>query len=206
MRGGLFVAGVAIAVVGAGLMASLFFLPGTPTDTRYTSVSIADLSANATRSWMVSEETTFSGTLVLSWNSSAPVTVEFSKTSTCPIGSGLCPAGRPIIAWYGNLTGVRTLTGPVGSTYLLSVTNSGTSTLSFIGTVVESYNVPTPSQAVPAWALITLGGLVLLGIGAIATFLGLFLPSGVYRSSPTDLAPLDDATAEASDEFEPDPP
>jgi hypothetical protein len=181
VRGGLLVAGVAIAVVGAGLMVSLFFLPGTPTDTRSASDSIADLGANSSRSWTIPEEVAVSGTLQLSWTTSGPANVYLSKTSTCPVGTGLCPVAPPIATWYGNLSGTWSLTGPVTAAYLLTVTNPGHTPISFSGTLTETYVVPTAAQAVPAWALILLGGLVLLGIGAIAVFLGLFLPPGVYR-------------------------
>jgi len=206
VRGGLLVAGVAIAVIGAGLMVSLFFLPGVPTDTRTNSVSIAELPADTPRSWSVPEQVTLAGHLTLTWTASAPVTVDLSRSSTCPIGSGLCPAGPAIVAWPTNVTGSWSMAGPVGATYLLSVTNSGNATISFSGTFVETYSVPTPSQAVPAWALITLGGLVLLGIGGIATFLGLFLPSGVYRSPVGPRPEFDEETDEPLDELGPDPP
>ncbi|MGD0718851.1 MAG: hypothetical protein ABSA15_04665 [Thermoplasmata archaeon] len=187
-------------------MVSLFFLPGVPTDTRSASDSIANLGANSTRSWLVSEVATYAGTLEMSWTSSAAVTVELSRTSTCAIGSGLCPAGPAIVAWYGNVTGQWSLNGQVGSTYLLTILNSGTAILSFSGTLTETFNVPTPSQAVPAWALITLGGLVLLGIGAIATFLGLFLPTGVYRPTRYETDGLGEETDLTLNEFGPDPP
>jgi hypothetical protein len=204
VRGGLFVAGVAIAVVGAGLMVSLFFLPGTPTDTRATSDSIAGLGANSTRSWTIPEDSAISGTLTLTWTSSAPVTVYLSKATTCPVGTGICPVSPPIASWYDNVTGSWALNGAIGSNYLLSVANSGTTSLSFSGTLTETYSVPTPSQAVPAWALITLGGLVLLGIGGVAAFLGLFLPSGVYRP-PTGGFEEYDEPDESMGEFGLDP-
>ncbi len=198
--------GVAIAVVGAGLMVSLFFLPGTPTDTRSTSDSVANLGASSSLSWTIAEQSTMSGALVLSWSSSAPANVELSQAVGCPVGTGLCAVSPPIVSWHANLTGRWGVAGPVNATYLLSVTNIGHDNLSFSGTLVETYDVPTPSQAVPAWALITLGGLLLLGIGAIATFLGLFLPAGVYRPPGSGAEPPQEGTGEPADEPGPDSP
>ena len=206
MRGGLFVAGVAIAVIGAGLMVSLFFLPGTPTDTRSSSDTIAGLGANSTETWTIAEQPALSGTLTLSWTASAPVTVYLYKTATCGGGTGVCPVSPALSASYGNLTGHWSLSaGVVGTAYLLSVSNFGTAPLSFSGTLTETYSVPTPSQAIPAWALILLGGLVLLGIGAIAVFLGLFLPSGVYQPPGPGLERYDDGADDSMGEFGPDP-
>jgi hypothetical protein len=87
---------------------------------------------------------------------------------------------------------------------LLSVTNSASTPQSFTGVLTETYQVPTPSQAIPAWALISVGGLVLVGIGAIAVFLGLFLGSGVYRPPPAEGNPLEPEFAELGDENRPD--
>jgi hypothetical protein len=206
VRGGLLVAGVAIAVVGAGLMVSLFFLPAPPTDTQTTSVSIGELGSNATRTWTVTENTALSGTLSLAWDSSAPASVQLARAAACPVGTGLCPVKPAIVSWFGNLSGAWGYTGAVSSAYLLSVTNFGHTNLSFTGTVIETYVVPTPSQAVPAWALILLGGLVLLSIGAIATFLGLFLPSGVYRPPSGGIDEYDAGFDDRVGEFGPESP
>jgi len=205
VRAGLLVAGVAIAVVGAGLMVSLFFLPAAPTDTRSASDSIADLGANSSRSWSISEEVAPTGTLELTWTASGPADVYLSKTSTCPVGTGICPVSPPVVTWYGNVSGAWSLTAPVNTSYLLTVTNPAHTPISFSGTLTETYVVPTAAQAVPAWALILLGGLVLLGIGAIAVFLGLFLPPGVYRPPNSGARRFDDASEDSIGEFGSDP-
>jgi len=67
--------------------------------------------------------------------------------------------------------------------FILDVQNPGTSSLAFAGTVSVEY---TPGAPLPTWAwgVIALGGVVLLGMGGIALFLGLFLPAGVYQDEP----------------------
>lgn len=190
MRSGLLVAGAAVAIVGAGLMVSLFFLPGVPTNTRYSSVSIADLAPNTTRSWPITESPAISATLSLTWSAGSTVSVSLWRASTC--GGATCPASPALAVWNANVSGTWSFDGTVGSLVLLSVTNFGHATTTFTGAVTETYVVASPSQVVPAWALITIGGLFLLGIGGVAIFLGLFLEPGVYRPPGSDLGRFDE--------------
>ncbi len=190
MRTGLFIAGVAVVVVGAGLLVSLFFLPGPPVNTRTNTVAFSDLGPNASKPLVITEAVTTSGSLVLDWNASAPVSVSLYSTVTCQ-GQGVCPSGSPLVTWNGASTGAWSYHGAVGAAYLLSVVNFGHSTASFVGSLTETYNVATPSQAVPAWALILIGGLFLLGIGGTAVFLGLFLEAGIYRPPRSGHDPFD---------------
>jgi hypothetical protein len=180
VRTGLVGAGAVVAIVGAGLVFSLFFLPGPPTNTHTTSDSIADLGSSP-RSWAISEDSVDSGSLSLSWTASGAATVQLWKAGPCAVGGGVCPVGSPIVSWNATDKGQWAMNGTIGSVYLLSATNYGTAPISFTGTLTESYQVATPSSVVPAWALIALGGLILLGIGAVAIFLGFFLAAGVYR-------------------------
>ena len=162
-------------------MVSLFFLPPAPTDMRSSSVSVSDLGANATRTWVIPEVSANSGTLALGWNSSGPASVSLWNAGPCPSAAALCPAGKPLVNWTGNVTGAWSMQGKLGSAYLVSVSNFGHAPISVSASLTETYVVPTVSQEVPAWALILLGGLVLLAIGGVAAFLGLFLEQGVYR-------------------------
>lgn len=173
-------AGAAVAVVGVGLVISLFFLPAPPTDTRSSSVAIANLGANATHTWTMSEEATDSGSLSLSWTASGAASVGLYAATPCSVGGGTCPAGQPIVRWNSNVTGVWSFQGALQTGYFLSVTSLVNTPVSFTGTLTETYPVPTASEVVPTWALIAVGGLFLLGIGGTALFLGFFLASDVY--------------------------
>jgi len=203
VRIGLVGAGAVIAIVGAGLLVSLFFLPGPPTDTRIASVSISDL--NATRTWTIMEDVAVSGSLSLTWTSSGPASVELWKASPCSVGVGYCPVVPAVVSWSGNVTGLWSTKGPVDSVYLLSATNYGGIAISFTGTLTESYPVSTPSAAVPAWALIAVGGVVLLGIGALAVFLGFFLASGIYRPPRSGVEEFEPGLNEATGNPGPEP-
>jgi len=203
VRIGLVGAGAVIAIVGAGLLVSLFFLPGPPTVTRASTDSISDLGTTS-RTWTITEDTTISGSLSLVWTSSGAATVQLWKANPCTLGVGYCPVIPAIVTWNGNVTGQWSVQGPVASVYLLSVTNYGNSAISFTGTLTESYPVSTPSAAVPAWALIAVGGLFLLGIGALAVFLGFFLASGVYRPPRSGVEEFDPDLKEATGSSGPD--
>ncbi len=204
MRSGLVIAGVAVAVVGAGLLLSLFFLPAPPVNSRFSSVAISDLGPNATNPWIISEDSASQGTLVLTWSSQGPVSVSLYTTVPCQ-GQGVCPAGKPLVTWNANTSGAWSYHGAVGAAYLLSVLNFGHASTSFVASLTETYTVPTPSQAVPAWALITVGGLFLLGIGGIAMFLGLFLEPGIYRPPRSGYATLGRDGVDPVGEIGPEP-
>lgn len=168
-------------VIGAGLMVSLFFLPAPPTDMRTSSVIITDLGPNATKAPEITEVSAYSGTLALGWNASGPVSVALWKAVPCASSAAVCFPSQPMVNWTGTLTGSWSFQGQIGSIYFLSISNFGRAPISFSGTLTETYVVPTVSQEVPSWALILLGSLVLLAIGGVATFLGLFLERGIYR-------------------------
>jgi hypothetical protein len=206
VRTGLVGAGAVITIVGAGLVVSLFFLPGPPTDTHTNSVSISDLGSTVTRSWTISEDNVVSGSLNLTWGSSGNATVQLFRANPCTGGIGVCPVTPAVATWNSNVRGQWSFQGTVAATYVLSVTNNGGSTISFTGTLTESYPVPTPSAAVPAWALIAVGGLFLLGIGGLAVFLGFFLASGVYRPPQSGVEEFEPDLEESSDRLGGDPP
>jgi len=90
--------------------------------------------------------------------------------------------GTPLFAWDQSLSGKETGTTGNATAFILVVGNPGGATLAFTGTVSVGFmsSSPLPSWA---WGLIALGGVVLLSLGGIALFLGLFLPGGVYRES-----------------------
>ncbi len=191
VRWGLFVAGVAVGVIGAFLIVALFFLPPIPLDTRTSSVSISDLGGNLTNQWSLTVDPAFAGTLTLQWTSQNPFSVSLWNASSCSAAGGTCPTGnQSVVSWYGKVSGSWTYQGTTRSLYLLFVQNLGHTPSPFSATLTETYTVSTPSQLVPAWAFILLGGLVLLGIGGVTTFLGIFLESGVY--GPPGVGPVGD--------------
>lgn len=203
--------GLAFAVVGAGLITSFYVFSGVgPNQTIESTVTASSLELNRTESWSLFPIATDSGKLTLSWYANAFANVSFWPAKRCPSGTSLCPTGAAVATWPSNLSGTYENHGRVASGYVLRVTNVDlVSTLDFNATLAESYT-GNPSTFSPAtWVLITVGATLLLGTGAIGIFLGLFLPSGVYRrpSDPSemveDLGDLDDPMSTSEDDGSP---
>jgi hypothetical protein len=185
MRRILLVAGILVVVVGAGLFIPMFNPPSPATDTRIASVSVSSIGPGADRSLTMSEATIPSGTLVFDWTASSSSNVTLWLAGPCPIGGGVCPVGA-LVSWAGGVNGRWMANGPINATYLVSVSNQGAANVTFFATLTATYDVGAPTQVIPAWALILAGALILLSMGGIAVFLGLFLPGGVYGAPRSD--------------------
>ena len=186
--------GIFLAIIGAGLLVSLLYFPTSQPETLVTTASVGDLGPGQTRSVTLSEHASSSASLSLDWSGSALSRVSFWATAPCGGGtSGACAVSPPLRTWSGNVSGQWSSSGPVGGTYILTVTNPGNVSLSLSAATTENYQTGSSLLTVSVAFIIT-GGAVLVGFGAIAVFLGLFLPGGVYRSFPSRgrLPPVDD--------------
>lgn len=180
MRTGLVVVGVVIAVLGAGLILTLFILSSTPSTTTLVSPSVPEMSPDAGQIWDILGTQSSPATVTLSWSASAPADVSFVPATPCSSATGYCPVGNYSLNWTSVPTGKGTLTGVTAPGYLLMAHNPGSTPISFSATVSVTYARSSPVQAW-AWGLIAGGGITLLSIGGIALFLGLFLGPGVYE-------------------------
>jgi hypothetical protein len=186
VRTGLVVVGIAIAVIGGGLFFTLFFISGGPTSTTRLSFDNPDIPGHSSWVEVISPSTTSAISIGLSWSTSEPANVSLTPASACTNNSlGVCPSGPPLFNWTYATSGHATSNSVNAAAYILAVTDPWAGTLRFTGVV----SVSTPAGSLfPTWAwgLIALAGVVLLGIGGIALFLGLFLPGGVYRNPPEE--------------------
>jgi len=190
VRTWLVVVGAAIAVIGGGLFASLFVISGGPQTTTRASFDNPNIPAHKSWPELIERSTTISATIGLTWSTNVPANVSLTAAGLCSNSSlGVCPYGPPLFAWTGATSGKASGSTGNATAFILLVQNPGTNTVDFAGTVSVSY---TPVAPFPTWAwgVIALGGVVLLGMGGIALFLGLFLPSGVYRDPPGSTPPL----------------
>ena len=196
--------GLAIALVGGGLVAAVVLGAGSGTTTVTTSIS-AGISPGGTDNWTVNLTPTSSGALTLAWTSSAPANVSLWQAAPCGSGSGTCPSGPALAVWPASQGGRWSATGSIAGLYILSATNAATGRITFAAAETESYPSADRmfSDAV-AWLIIVGAGL-LLTLGGIAVFLGLFLPSGVYSGRPEEprenlaMDLWDDSEAQESD-------
>jgi hypothetical protein len=204
--------GIVIALLGAGSVLTLFFLSSGPSTTTVYRPLDPNLRPGPPQSWVVPGATGGSGKISLTWTSSSIADVNLWPATTCSAPGGFCATGVPSLNWSKSISGSGTVSTSSGSTYILIVDDPGNTSLRFSAVVSVSYTPGTPVTPV-IWALIAAGGIALLSIGGIAIFLGLYLPTGVYRDAdgPTvavrhpSLLP-DDPDTEAFEPSESDPP
>ena len=66
------------------------------------------------------------------------------------------------------------------------VDDPGDAGLNFTSEFVESYPAPAHHLPLVPFALVVSGGSFLVGIGGLAIYLGVFLPSNVYGAPPPE--------------------
>ncbi len=182
VRTGLVAIGIVILVLGAGSILTLFLLSSGPSSTTKIQPEDPSLSPGFPQSWVVPGAVGGSGSISLSWTASSAADVNLWVATTCSAPGGFCPTGVAALNWTKSLSGSGTTATTSGSTYILIVDNPGASSLRFDGVVSVTYTPGTPVSPW-SWALIAAGGIALLSIGGIALFLGLYLPTEVYRDA-----------------------
>jgi len=203
VRLGLLVVGVVIGTVGAGVIASMFVLPGPTTHTQLGSVTVPRLGPAESETAFIYGTDVGSGTLAVAWTSTSVVSVELYRTVPCGTPAGVCATGAAIARWNSTESGRWSQTGSLSFPVIFTVQDVGQVMVTLEGTIVEMYS----TGGLPAWAFLSFiaGGGVLIGIGALAVFFGLFLRGGVY-SEPTapELEYPDDFDETADFASEPD--
>jgi len=176
------VLGTVIAVIGGGLIVTLFAFVGGPTNTSQLTFENPALTPHTVLTEVIVPSTTATASVGLSWTTSAPANVTLTPATPCATAPGACPTGPPVFNWTLSVTGKGTDSSASASAYILEVANPQNGPIKFSAVVSVGYH---PGGALPAWAwgLIGLGGVALLAIGGISVFLGFFLPGGVYSGS-----------------------
>lgn len=198
VRLGLLVVGVVIGTVGAGVIASMFVLPGATTHTQLGSVTVPLLGPAESETAFISGTDVSSGTLAVAWTSTSVVSVQLYRTVPCGTPAGVCATGAALARWNSTESGRWSEVGTLSFPVLFAVQDVGQVMVTLEGTIVEMYS----TGGLPAWAFLSFiaGGGVLIGIGALAVFFGLFLRGGVYAVRPApDSDYLDDL--EGSDDY-----
>ena len=172
--------GAAIAIIGGGLILTLFVTSAGPPSTTRASYYNPDLAGHDAWPEVISRSSTSAALIGLVWSTNVPANVSLTPAAPCGAPLGVCPIGPPLFNWTNLTSGKGTASSGNASAFILEVMNPGTSILQFTGTVSVEY---LPHSPLPTWAwgLIALGGVVMLAIVGVALFLGLFLPGGVYR-------------------------
>lgn len=194
-----------MAVIGAGVIASLALAPDPGTLRESWPIDIENLTSNASRGVPVPVTDGASSVFSFDWVASSAAEASLWPAVSCGAAVGACPTTElPVVHWNATTHGDWTTHGDLPSYYLLTIWAAAKSSVNFTGQVAETYSAP--SLAIPTWAEISVivGGVVLLGIGAMALFLGLFLRTSIYRGPPPPPPP--ELAVDETDEFDDEPP
>jgi hypothetical protein len=204
VRTGLFVAGTAVAVIGAGvLIATLTFSTG-PMHTVFDPVSVASLPGHGHWNPELDGSDASSASTRFTWVSSQSLLVAVYSAVPCPGSTSECAGPYAIASWWSNV-GSWSASGDLSFPLFLNITNPNGTPVAFSGSLVETYTTSALSN--PTWALFfpLLGGVVLAAIGGVGIFLGLFLPVGTYSRARPPASDYDDLDGDdAEDDYESD--
>lgn len=180
MRPGLVLVGAALVVLGSSAAVAISVLPPSTTSTGYTYQLSLYSAANQTRATLVPGEGGNSASLLINWSATAAFSVELYPTGQCPVAAPSCATGPALASWPGNLSGTQTLHGALSYPYLLVWTASPASGGLFAISCQSQVSVTTPLPGVVS-VVVYASAAVLVVLGAVAAFLGLFLRGG-FRS------------------------
>ncbi len=199
VRAGLFIAGAAVTIIGAGVLVASLTLATGPSKTLFDPVSVASLPGHGFYTPQLGGVNDSSASTHLAWSASSSVLVSIYPSVTCAGGKGVCSSGHALESWWAN-SGSWSASGNLAFPLFLNITNPNGTPVSFSGSVVESYT--TSALANPTWALFLplIGAVVLIAIGGVGMFLGLFLPVGIYSGSRAPPAEFEDFEDDPDDE------
>lgn len=188
------VVGVALAVVGAGVIAAVSVSVPSPPISRTGSFSLDDFTSASWSSSLFAAVPTSSAGLSLLWDSSGSMSVTLAAAAKCSSPPGWCEEGSALVNWTNTSHGSWNASGPSTSLYVLEFLSTGSSgSVNFSAEFNESYRTTGPALPPVLYGLAVAGGGVLIGIGGLATYLGLFLPTNPLGPTDPALEPTGDA-------------
>jgi hypothetical protein len=181
VRPGLIAVGLAVALVGAALIYVLVDPADAPYQSRASTAEIADLAAGSWRTASLPTSASGHATFTFTWYATASARVQLFSMYPCK-SSGYCTDVPAIYTVPGGEGATWSATGSAGAMYEVWVEPVATAneTLNFSAELNERYAVGDFALPLPGFVVAMTGGGLLLGIGGVALYLGLFLPSGVY--------------------------
>jgi hypothetical protein len=201
VRTGLLVAGAAVALIGAGVLLAALSLSSGPTSSQFDPVSVPSIPGHAYYQQQLVGVNESSASVALIWSSSQKLIVAVYPAVACPHILGVCPSGTPVATWYDD-SGHWSTSGSVSFPLFLNLTNPNATATAFSAAFTESYS--TSSLSNPTWNLFLplIGAIVLIAIGGVAVFLGLFLPKGVYSERRRAVGPGTDDEEDDLDDLD----
>jgi hypothetical protein len=182
VRARLIAVGAAIAIIGAGVIAAVTLPHASPHDATG-SVSAPQLHPGLP-SWIPLNVTPADrGSVTFTWTSSQLANVEWYAAVSCSTAQTWCVQGEPLKSWHNQTSGEWSASGPVLAIYSVSVNDTANVPLNFSGQFHEEISETDALLPMLPLAISIAGGALLLGMGGVAAYLGIFLPSNVYSSS-----------------------
>lgn len=193
MRPGLLAVGAALAIVGAGVIYVLVEPADASHQIRTSDAVINDLAAGSWRTATLPTSASGHATFTFAWYATASARVDLYALFACKEPGGYCTALPAVASWPGGSNATWTATGSAGAMYEVWVEPVATAneSINFSAVLTETYSVGEFALPLPGFAVAMTGGGLLAGIGGVAIYLGLFLPSGVYGADDEefDLGP-----------------
>ena len=195
MRPWLVAVGVALVVLGSAVIVGLLYPGDIPTLPVHSSEKVVDLDPGAWRSFAVSAVANGQATVTFNWTASAAVNVSWFTAVPCAPAPNTCGNPPALRTWLGNVSGHWTRSGDSGALYefVVEVSNATAHPVNFTASFSELY--PGGQRSLPMLPfVITMGaGSLLVGMGGVVLYLGLFLPPGTFGPvADPELGPYDD--------------
>ena len=186
VRTGLLVIGTAIAVVGAALFLTVVLAPPTTTQTATNVESQTPWASGTGSAGGQPAYFTFSvpGQLKLIWASynGSSLDAAFYASGTCALYQNGSCNGPPTYFWSHQNSGVYLSNTTESCPCYLVLTNQHPTRITALAVLFETYQAVGPALSTFSYAAVLSGTTLLLGIGGLAAFFGLFLRRGIYRS------------------------
>ncbi len=200
MRRGLAFTGVAVALVGAGVLLVAFSLSSGTSGSIVEQVGAASIAGNTNYTHVIPSSPQKSADVIFAWSSTRSVQVYLYVAGGCPNDTlgYVCPNGPALQHWW-SAGGTWKWSGAVSEPWLLIVVNPNSTDAAVNGTLVESYPALTSFSNGVDLLVLLVGSVLLIGIGALALFLGLFLRGGVYAPRPDPVGSPDSAILDRED-------
>jgi hypothetical protein len=185
VRTGLILIGLSLAVVGAGVIAAVVIPVPSPPVTETRSASLQNFTSGSWQYDLLHTVSASTASEYLNWSASGGnMSVSLSHAVACGSSLGWCEQGAPLVTWTNNASGTWKGAGPATALYVLAFRSDiPNGSVDFSAEFGETYRTLGPALPLAPFALAVAGGGVLLGIGGLATYLGLFLPSNALAPS-----------------------
>ena len=183
MRTGLVVGGVSFLLVGTAALAALYLVPpGDVVDHHDSTSTLAVSSAQIVLSSAFWGENGSGATFELRWQASTPVSVSLYSARAPQCTATDCGRTGEVMAWANATSGSWQAKGdPTYPYFVAALAEAGGSSV----LTVSSTGTATETPAWPGLEMVvgSVAALLVLAVGALATFLGLFLRGDAYRRS-----------------------